>query len=325
MARYNGLIIPRSYNDYFSRSDPQAIKDLMATVTDEELDDTSAAPIQNRAVARVIPAGTTDANKLVNAAELNEIKAIIPNTASEENELADKNFVNSTVGTNTAFFRGTFGSVDELEAYAGEKTNNDYAFVTGTDSAGNATYKRYKYDGTAWEYEYTLNNSSFTAEQWAAIQSGITAEKVAQYDAGTTPEGIIDLIYPIGFIITTEDKNFDPNAKWPWTTWEIKAKGRVLQGATDGQSGGDEIAAGLPNIKGDVYFNTCSNGIAGTGALKKSKITSMAGGFAGSVNVREMNVPCPTIDASDSSSIYKDDCDTVQPPAIAVYFWKRTA
>lgn len=322
MARYNGLIIPRSYNDYFSRSDPQAIKDILAMGTDEELDDTSAAPIQNRAVARVIPAGTTDANKLVNAAELNEIKAIIPNTASEENELADKNFVNSTVGTNTAFFRGTFGSVDELEAYAGEKTNNDYAFVIGTDSAGNTTYKRYKYDGTAWEYEYTLNNSSFTAEQWAAIQSGITAEKVAQYDAGTTPEGIIDLIYPIGFIITTEDKNFDPNTKWPWTTWEIKAKGRVLQGATDDQNGGDEIAAGLPNIKGSLssHNNSFSAGNV-SGAITTNSVST----FTPVVDALGTFGNNATFNAHNSNAIYRDDCDTVQPPAIAVYFWKRTA
>lgn len=322
MARYNGLIIPRSYNDYFSRSDPQAIKDIIAMGTDEELDDTSVAPIQNRAVARVIPAGTTDTNKLVNAAELNEIKAIIPNTASEENELADKNFVNSTVGTNTAFFRGTFDSVDELEAYAGEKTNNDYAFVIGTDSAGNTTYKRYKYDGTAWEYEYTLNNSSFTAEQWAAIQSGITAEKVTQYDAGTTPEGIIDLIYPIGFIITTEDKNFDPNTKWPWTTWEIKAKGRVLQGATDDQNGGDEIAAGLPNIKGSLPSHNNSF-MAGSesGAIKTNSASLLA--IAG--NVLGIFANAATFNAHNSNAIYRDDCDTVQPPAIAVYFWKRTA
>lgn len=322
MARYNGLIIPRSYNDYFSRSDPQAIKDILAMGTDEELDDTSAAPIQNRAVARVIPAGTTDANKLVNAAELNEIKAIIPNTASEENELADKNFVNSTVGTNTAFFRGTFGSVDELEAYAGEKTNNDYAFVIGTDSAGNTTYKRYKYDGTAWEYEYTLNNSSFTAEQWAAIQSGITAEKVAQYDAGTTPEGIIDLIYPIGFIITTEDKNFDPNTKWPWTTWEIKAKGRVLQGATDDQNGGDEIAAGLPNIKGSLssHNNSFSAGNV-SGAITTNSVSTFTP-VADTLGIVGNNA---TFNAHNSNAIYRDDCDTVQPPAIAVYFWKRTA
>lgn len=109
-----------------------------------------------------------------------DIKPLIPNTATAENQLADKDFVNSTVGTNTAIFRGTFNSVEELNAYSGDKTNNDYAFVIGADSAGNTLYNRYKYNGTAWVYEYPLNNSSFTAEQWAAINSGITDGLVEQ-------------------------------------------------------------------------------------------------------------------------------------------------
>lgn len=109
----------------------------------------------------------------------NEIKSYIPDETSESNQLADKNFVNSSISTATAYFRGTFNSVAELEAYSGEKTLNDYAFVVGSDSAGNVVYNRYKYNGSAWVFEYTLNNSSFTSEQWAAIQSGITAELVA--------------------------------------------------------------------------------------------------------------------------------------------------
>ena len=60
-------------------------------------------------------------------------------------------------------------------------TNNDYLFLDTVDSEGNKILKVYKYvaDGAGWVYEYTLNNSSFTAAQWAAIQSGITAEDVA--------------------------------------------------------------------------------------------------------------------------------------------------
>lgn len=87
------------------------------------------------------------------------------------------NFVNNSVATNTAFFIGTFNSVAELEAYSGDISNNDYAFVISTDSAGNTIYNRYKYNGdtSEWLFEYSLNNSSFTAEQWATIQSGITA------------------------------------------------------------------------------------------------------------------------------------------------------
>lgn len=97
------------------------------------------------------------------------------------------NFVNSSVATNTANFINTFNSVEELEAYTGTVTNNDYAFVIGTDSDGNTIYNRYKYNGSAWVFEYTLNNSSFTAAQWATIQSGLTAsdkEKLDGIEAG---------------------------------------------------------------------------------------------------------------------------------------------
>ena len=54
--------------------------------------------------------------------------------------------------------------------------NNDYAFVVTTDQAGNIVYKRYKYNGTTWLFEYDLNNSSFTAAQWATINSGVTSQ-----------------------------------------------------------------------------------------------------------------------------------------------------
>ena len=57
---------------------------------------------------------------------------------------------------------------------------NDYAFVISADTNGNPEFKRYKYTITGWAYEYTLNNSSFTAEQWSSIQSGITSDLVAQ-------------------------------------------------------------------------------------------------------------------------------------------------
>ena len=181
MARYNGLIIPRSYNDYFSRSDPQAVRDIVSLAADGELNAESKNPLQNQAIAKIVPA-----------------------TASETNELADKNFVNSTVGTNTANYiyktesggeKVPFSSVAELEAYAGTVTNNDYAFVTGIDENGNAYYDRYKADVNdgvvTWAKEYRLNNSSFTAEQWAAIQSGITAEKVAQFEGAVSPVDVV--------------------------------------------------------------------------------------------------------------------------------------
>ena len=86
-------------------------------------------------------------------------------------------YVNSSIAEETANFIGTFQSLEDLQAYTGTVTNNDYAFVVTTDSNGNTVYKRYKYSlsTTSWIFEYDLNNSSYTAEEWATIQSGITS------------------------------------------------------------------------------------------------------------------------------------------------------
>ena len=174
------------------------------------------------------------------------IQSEIPNQASSSNQLADKNFVNSSIATNTANFIGTFESVSQLRAYAGTVTNNDYAFVRNTvvqynggdfpnvstlssydkttltngdyawvvNSEDNTKYDLYRFDIVeqswvlrntkidksadvlnsfynrykatvassivTWAYEYTLNNSSFTAQQWATINSGLTQSSVDQ-------------------------------------------------------------------------------------------------------------------------------------------------
>lgn len=105
-----------------------------------------------------------------------DILPLIPAQASEENQLADKDFVNSSISTATATFKGTYNSVAELEQVTADA--NDYAFVISTDSAGNTVYNRYKYSNGSWLFEYALNNSSFTAAQWEAINSAITSGDV---------------------------------------------------------------------------------------------------------------------------------------------------
>ena len=97
-------------------------------------------------------------------------------------------FVNSSIATNTANYisnnSNPFTSVEQLNAYTGTVTNNDYAFVNGIDSDGNTYYDRYKAtvngSSVTWSLEYRLNNSSFTAAQWSAINSGITSALVAK-------------------------------------------------------------------------------------------------------------------------------------------------
>lgn len=162
---------------------------------------------------------------------ISDINAVIPNQASAQNQLADKDFVNSTVATNTAYFRGTYDSVAALEAYSGPLTNNDYAFVVQYDTVKPeqiVSYSRYKYNSQTeqWSYEYTLNNSSFTAEQWATINSGMTAELVTSV-RGHIANATIH--------VTAEDK----------TTWNSKyAKPTAGIPSTDMT---DEVQASLHN------------------------------------------------------------------------------
>lgn len=106
------------------------------------------------------------------------ISALIPQAATADNQLADKEFVNSSIATATATFRGTFATLAALEATPADR--NDYAFWAHKDEAGNTCYDKYTYDGSAWKFEYRLNNSSFTAAQWGAINSGITGALVTR-------------------------------------------------------------------------------------------------------------------------------------------------
>lgn len=213
---------------------------------------------------------------------INAINDKIPAQASASNQLADKNFVNSSISTNTANFIGTFETVTDLRSYTGTVTNNDYAFVVNeviqynggdfpdvtalnnydkttltngdyawvVNAEDNTKYDLYRFDiveqswvlrntkidksadvlnsfynrykatvsgsTVTWAYEYTLNNSSFTAEQWATINSGLTQESVDQDIAdalaslGVTPQAIFDTSHPVGEVYVQYPAKKDP-------------------------------------------------------------------------------------------------------------------
>lgn len=125
-----------------------------------------------------------------------EIESLIPPQATPENQLADKEYVNSCIATNSANFKGAFNSVEELANV--DATNNDYAIVKQTDEEGNSLYHRYKYvKGDGWTFEFTINNSSFTPEQWASINSAITSGDVDKLRELPTKEKLDELLKEI--------------------------------------------------------------------------------------------------------------------------------
>lgn len=153
------------------------------TTTDQALDSAIAQEANTRSSADEVlqtNINTVSGNVSTLQGKVSTIESEIPSQASSSNQLADKNFVNSSISTNTANFLGTYTSLADIEAIQ-NPTNNDYAFLQTTDSAGNNLFDRYKYnaDQGEWLFEYELNNSSFTAEQWATINSGLTSSSVS--------------------------------------------------------------------------------------------------------------------------------------------------
>jgi hypothetical protein len=112
---------------------------------------------------------------------IGDLQSLVPTQATAQNKLTDQDFVNSSIATSTATFRGTYDSLAELEEVTADE--NDYGFVRSTDTAGNTLYNRYKYASGEWVFEYALNNSSFTAAQWTAINSGVTPSIVSKVNS----------------------------------------------------------------------------------------------------------------------------------------------
>ena len=111
-----------------------------------------------------------------NTAAINAINAKIPPEASTDNKLADKAYVDRAVATNTGTFVGTFGSVSELPT--DDIKANDYAYVVE-----DGVFKRYKYNGSEWLYEYSLDNTAFSDYVKAV---NITAQGIVfDFAAGT--------------------------------------------------------------------------------------------------------------------------------------------
>lgn len=126
---------------------------------------------------------------------------VASSTTDYPSSAATAQFVNSSIATATARFLGNYSLTDlgltypatdsqietALDGYTFQSapTNNDYVYVeiqNPQTTSVDDVVKRFKFNGTNWLYEYTLNNSSFTAAEIAAIDSGVNSTKVGNYD-----------------------------------------------------------------------------------------------------------------------------------------------
>lgn len=144
------------------------------------------------------------------AEHFEDIENLIPTDATVDNKLADKAFVNSTVNNMSAFYITVNQQGDAFPTYAslinatvfynGGKeripTQNDYATVLADETKPNGVDGSYPttryfyqtdvvggtYPNGQWEFQYVVNNTTLTQAQVNAINSGITAAKLANID-----------------------------------------------------------------------------------------------------------------------------------------------
>lgn len=118
---------------------------------------------------------------------ITNINDLIPTQATEQNQLADKAFVNSSINNIAAFYITSDVAGDPFPTRAAliagpwyfrgelrQPTQNDYALVSEDETHEDMT-SRFMYDGNQWVWQYTLNNTQFTQAQIDAINSGITS------------------------------------------------------------------------------------------------------------------------------------------------------
>lgn len=157
--------------------------------------DSDVATVQSNLDAEITARGNADTTLQNN---INTINGKIPTAASTTNQLADKNFVNSSINAFAAYYitknaaGDPFATKAELNAattfYSGgavrTPTTNDYCIVLADETKQSETgvdpTTRYSYQGSQWEYQYTVNDTPLTAAQLAALNSGITSSLVTQ-------------------------------------------------------------------------------------------------------------------------------------------------
>ena len=172
-----------------------------------------------------------------------------------------------------------------------------------------------------------------------------------------TAKSILSMVYPVGSVyISVNDVSPE---KFLGGTWTKISQGRVLQGASGTQTAGTEVSAGLPNI--NVTWNDGHTHTRGsmniTGYVEMhgfgacTGVNVMQGAFYGSSAESAFQTPncnsgayseryinfsadrtwtgSTSSDGAHSHGAYitgiTGNSTTVQPPALLVNIWKRTA
>lgn len=185
--------------------------------------------------------------------------------------------------------------------------NNTFDFVTTPSYI----------DDKHWAY---VSSTPITQDTSASSTSNVFSTAAAQSlinDVNNRITNTLNALYPVGSLyITTQNTSSCPIASLiSGSQWQLVAQDRALWGG-NGSNANTTIAAGLPNITGNLGVSEWGNDIT-SGAFRHDGTQFRNADYDGWTNTFTFN-------ASRSNSIYGQS-STVQPPAYRVNVWRRIA
>ena len=227
--------------------------------------------------------------------------------------------------------------------------------VSDTQTVGEAEFQAHLTDVNAHsDFKGCTSNANgqrgFVPRPMASQNNGyyLNADGTWKQVKQRSVKDIIDIIYPVGFVITTTGSQ-NPNQLWAGTTWERYAAGRVLVGAgsyvengatytyTNGATGGEVkhqlTADEMPSHSHSASSSTAGNhyhGCFGDNEKNPYGIYDSAANHAGSSGA-DWNNPTGrtstdgahshtiTIGATGGNGIHEN-----RQPYTVVSFWRRT-
>lgn len=180
------ITVPTTASDVGALPDTTTINDLTST--------------EQQAALNSGATSTNIGQIATNTSAISTINGKIPSAASTTNQLADKQFVNNAIQTNSAHFRGNWAtwsavptnSADYPADDDGNKTptTNDYIVVEDASGYTEETLEgawQFTYTGTwaangknGWLPRFQINESPLTPAQLAALNSGATTTNIGQ-------------------------------------------------------------------------------------------------------------------------------------------------
>lgn len=257
---------------------------------------------------------TTSANGLMSSTDKTKLDGIATGANKYSLPTATSSVLGGVkIGSNITNSNGTISltkaNVTSALGYTPPTTNTTYGVATSTTNGLMSAADKKLFDYTNNQLETDLDN---------------LLDKPA--------ESIADIIYPVGSIYMSVN-SVNPGALFGGT-WEQIAQGRTLFGAgrLNGikYTAGEEIDAGLPDPQLNLLRrqDSTSSGvykdIYGTNGYTAAAPSNTGGTDEWMQSMKAMTAANRYMDVVVENPIYGNST-TVQPNALVVYIWKRTA